>query len=339
MTAKKDLESQGVWFVYDGDCPICAMAAQALKIKQAVGELHLVNARDNRDHPLVAEINRRNLDLDEGMIIKYRGVFYHGRDALHFMALFGGNSGWFNRMNAILFKSKAVAGLCYPLMRTGRNLLLRLRGVPKIRNLMNPGEPIFRTVLKRQFDQLPEVFKRHYAIRPYSRDVVVVQGRLSVRVSLFVGLMSRLFGVLVPWSGDNIPVTVRFESGSDSGGFRFEREFCYPSNKIVRFSSRMEWLKGNELVERMRLGFGWRLAYEWNGEKMLLLHRGYVWCMLGVDIPLPLELILGRGYAEEEALSDNEFRMQTHTAHPLFGRTFGYEGRFAVQEVSCPAGP
>lgn len=337
MTAKNDPQPEGVWFVYDGDCPICTAAAQALRIKQAAGELHLVNARDNRDHLLVAEINQRNLDLDEGMVIKYRGVLYHGRDALHFMALFGNNSGWFNRMNAILFKSKTMARLCYPAMRAGRNLLLRLKRVPKIRNLMNADEPVFRAVLGQQFDQLPEVFKRHYAVRPYSHDVVIVQGSLNVRVSFLVGLMSRLFGVLVPWSGDDIPVTVRFESGPESAGFRFEREFCYPGNRIIRFSSCMEWLNGNELVERMRLGFGWRLAYEWSGEKMLLLHRGYVWRVFGVDIPVPLEFILGRGYAEEEALSDNEFRMQTYTRHPLFGQTFGYNGRFEVREVSCPA--
>lgn len=341
ITAKNDLQPEGVWFVYDGDCPICTTAARVLRIKQAVGELHLLNARDNRDHPLVTEINQRNLDLDEGMVIKYRGELYHGRDALHFMALFGSDSGWFNRLNAVLFRSKTMARLCYPAMRAGRNLLLRLKGVSKIGNLktMNSGEPIFRAVLGRQFEQLPEVFKQHYAVRPYSHDVVVVRGRLNVRVSFFVGLMSRLFGVLVPWSGNDIPVTVRFESGPDSGGFRFEREFCYPGNKIVRFSSRMERLKGNELVERMRFGFGWRLAYEWNGEKMLLLHRGYVWRVLGVDIPLPLEFILGRGYAEEQALSDNEFRMQTYTRHALFGDTFGYEGRFEIREVSCPAGP
>jgi predicted DCC family thiol-disulfide oxidoreductase YuxK len=135
-TAKSGSQTEGVWFAYDGDCPICNTAAHTLRIRQAVGELHLVNARVERGHPLVMEINRRNIDLDEGMVIKYRDVFYHGRDALHFMALFGSNSGWFNRTNAILFKSKTLARLCYPGMRGVRNLLLRLKGVPKIRNLM-----------------------------------------------------------------------------------------------------------------------------------------------------------------------------------------------------------
>jgi hypothetical protein len=149
--------------------------------------------------------------------------------------------------------------------------------------------------------------------------------------------MSRLFGMLVPYSGDDIPVKVRFESGPGSAAFRFEREFFYPGKNAVRFSSRMEWLQGNEIVERMRFGFGWRLAYEWDGRRILLSHRGYVWRVLGMDIPIPLEWILGRGYAEEEALSDSEFRMQTCTRHPLFGKTFGYEGRFEIREVLCPA--
>ena len=60
---------EGVWFVYDGDCPICTHAAHALKIKETYGSLHLLNAREKQSHPLIDEINKQCLDLDEGMVI------------------------------------------------------------------------------------------------------------------------------------------------------------------------------------------------------------------------------------------------------------------------------
>src|ERR1700721_2878296 len=128
-------ENKGVWFVYDGDCPVCSMAAQALRIKAAYGTLHLVNAREDRDAPLLREIKRRELNLDEGMVCD--GQFYHGEDALRFMARYGDSAGWFNWFNRILFRSETVAKLSYPWMRGIRNLLLRLRGVSKLSNLRN----------------------------------------------------------------------------------------------------------------------------------------------------------------------------------------------------------
>ncbi len=44
---------EGVWFVYDGDCPMCNTAAHAFRIKQEHGYLHLVNARETKDDPLI----------------------------------------------------------------------------------------------------------------------------------------------------------------------------------------------------------------------------------------------------------------------------------------------
>lgn len=129
-------EAKGdVWFVYDGDCPICTTAANALRIRQAVGNLHLLNARVQHGHPLLQEIKSKGFNLDEGMVIKFQDTCYHGADALHIMALLGTGQGWFNRMNAWLFRSKCFSGFCYPAMRAARNFALRIKGVPQLRNL------------------------------------------------------------------------------------------------------------------------------------------------------------------------------------------------------------
>ena len=124
-----------IWFAYDGECPVCTYAAHALRIRESVGRLHLVDARTDKDHPLIQRINAEGLDLDEGMVIQFGGRLYHGADALQVMALLGSKYGWFNRATVLLFRSPTLAKLAYPLMRGTRNMLIRLLGVARIDNL------------------------------------------------------------------------------------------------------------------------------------------------------------------------------------------------------------
>jgi predicted DCC family thiol-disulfide oxidoreductase YuxK len=130
---------QEIWFVYDGECPMCSAAAAAFQVRKAVGALHLVNARTDLAHPALAEVNAARLDLDAGMAIKYGGRLYHGADALHLMALIGSEHGWLNKMNALLFRKKSVARIAYPFMRAVRNLAVALKGSGKINNLGRQG--------------------------------------------------------------------------------------------------------------------------------------------------------------------------------------------------------
>ena len=50
------------WLIYDGDCPFCSNYAQYLRVKEAVDELVLVNAREGG--PLVDEVRGLPHDLD-----------------------------------------------------------------------------------------------------------------------------------------------------------------------------------------------------------------------------------------------------------------------------------
>ena len=134
MTAQAP-SKQAIWFIYDGECPICATAAAAFRVREAVGTLHLVNAREEIGHPVLSEVNNARLDLDEGMVVKYGGRLYHGADALQLMAMIGSEHGWLNRMNAALFRSMRVARFAYPFMRAVRNMAIALKGSGKIRNL------------------------------------------------------------------------------------------------------------------------------------------------------------------------------------------------------------
>lgn len=135
MPNMEQAKTEAVWFVYDGQCPLCLMGATHFKVREAVGELNLLDARKEPEHPLMQEINRLGLSLDDGMVIKFKDTHYQGADALHVMAMLGTNSGWFNRFNGHLFKSKTLAKLLYPSFRGTRNLLLKLRSIEKINNL------------------------------------------------------------------------------------------------------------------------------------------------------------------------------------------------------------
>lgn len=122
-----------VWLVYDGECPICRPTANALKIRAAVGELILVNARHS--DPIMLELKQAGLNIDEGMVVKINNTFYHGAEAQHVLAMIGTDEDWFNRINVWLFRSKIIAKLFYPIMKNIRFTVLKIKGIAKINNL------------------------------------------------------------------------------------------------------------------------------------------------------------------------------------------------------------
>lgn len=121
-----------IWLVYDGECPVCRHYVQHVRLQQVAGRLHLVDARD--PSPLRDEVTAAGLDLDEGIVLKIGDQLFHGSDAAHRLSLLTTGSGLFNRVNAWLFQSPRTARLVYPVLRTGRNALLRLLGVRRIGN-------------------------------------------------------------------------------------------------------------------------------------------------------------------------------------------------------------
>ncbi|WP_333023860.1 DUF4166 domain-containing protein, partial [Wolbachia endosymbiont of Pentidionis agamae] len=192
----------------------------------------------------------------------------------------------------------------------------------------------FANVFKKQWKNLPLAIKKRYVNRSYSNDVVTVKGKLNVHCSWVIYLLKpllKIFNTLVPYQGKDIPVTVNLTSKSDSNLLHFNRTFYFP-HKEYHFRSRMMVMKDNSVIEFMRFNLGWHMNYFYDGKKVIMEHRRYVWKICKFLIPLPLSLILGKGYAEEEALSDNEFRMYFEIRHKLFGKVYGYDGNFIIRE-------
>jgi predicted DCC family thiol-disulfide oxidoreductase YuxK len=117
------------WVVYDGQCPFCSRYVSLLRLRDTLGRVELVNAREGG--PLVDEILAAGLDLDEGMVLKIDSRFYHGDECVHRLALLSSSSSLFNRVNRAIFRSPALSRLLYPLVRSGRNALLRMLGRSK----------------------------------------------------------------------------------------------------------------------------------------------------------------------------------------------------------------
>ena len=118
------------WIVYDGQCPFCSRYVQLVRLRETLGQVQLVDAR--KGGPQVAEVRQAGLDLDEGMVLKLDGRLYHGADCINMLALLSTPSSGFNRLNAALFRSRTASRLLYPVLRTGRNAVLRLLGRSKL---------------------------------------------------------------------------------------------------------------------------------------------------------------------------------------------------------------
>ncbi|GAB2935102.1 DCC1-like thiol-disulfide oxidoreductase family protein [Rheinheimera gaetbuli] len=141
MTSTEHSAAPAILLIYDKDCPACNAYCQLVRVRQTVGELQLINAREDSD--VMRELTAQGLDIDQGMVLKMADNLYYGSDAIYMLSLLSSRSGLFNRLNYHLFKSRRVAAWLYPLLRACRNLLLKLLGKRKINNLNISGNDRF----------------------------------------------------------------------------------------------------------------------------------------------------------------------------------------------------
>jgi hypothetical protein len=201
---------------------------------------------------------------------------------------------------------------------------------------MNKNEPVFKPIFAEKWNSLPPVMKKHYANKPFSNDVVTVRGKMNFIIAPWARRVMPLFRflkILVPYPAENVDAAVHFRSEPDSGTYQFDRWIELP-RQTYNFLSKMEHNGGDEIVEKFASGICWRMKYTYDGEKVLLLHKGYALKIFGKIIPLPISAIVGKGYAEEVPIDENSFRMRMTVTHPLFGVYYEYNGVFTVTEMN-----
>jgi predicted DCC family thiol-disulfide oxidoreductase YuxK len=136
------VDSAEILLVYDQECPVCDVYCRMVRIRESVGTLRLVNARDAG--AVMDEITAKGLDIDEGMVLKLGNtLYYYCADAIHVLSLMSSRSGVFNRLTYWMFRSKSLSAILYPLFRFFRNLLLKLLRKSRINNLGLPRRDRF----------------------------------------------------------------------------------------------------------------------------------------------------------------------------------------------------
>ena len=135
------MSREEILLVYDRECPACNAYCQVVRIRESVGDLQIIDARESSE--VMKEITSQGHDIDQGMILKMGGQLYYGADAMHALALIGSRSGVFNRINYWIFKSKTASAILYPILRFFRNLLLKVMRKSKINNLDISGNDKF----------------------------------------------------------------------------------------------------------------------------------------------------------------------------------------------------
>ena len=108
--------------MYDGECPFCKNYVNFLRLRDAFGDIKLINARERtKEREMVDD---QKLNLDNGMVIHFKNKYYHGDDAMHIISTLTEDQGLKNRFTKWVFSSPSRAKFIYPLLRSGRNAAL-----------------------------------------------------------------------------------------------------------------------------------------------------------------------------------------------------------------------
>ena len=122
-------ETSSVAIIYDGECPFCSRYVKLLRLREAFGDVDVIDARS--EHPLAKEAVSR-FDMDEGMAARFGERWYHGADCMNVLALASTRSTIVNRTMAAVFSNPRRAKFIYPWLRAGRNATLRMLGRSRI---------------------------------------------------------------------------------------------------------------------------------------------------------------------------------------------------------------
>ncbi|MGZ8219669.1 DUF4166 domain-containing protein [Methylomagnum sp.] len=184
--------------------------------------------------------------------------------------------------------------------------------------------------------RLAPVIRRHYDISPLDGTPKVLRG---VMEEIFHApiikpwlALARSFEALVPYQGRDVPTEARnWTDPAQPDALFWHRTFHFPDGRQTVFSSRMEAGGNGELVEYLRFGVGIRMAVSERDGALVFTGRDHCWRVGSVVAGIPNWALLGDASIVESAVSEDELRVDFEIVHPVFGRTFGYRGKFGLE--------
>lgn len=198
-------------------------------------------------------------------------------------------------------------------------------------------KPVFQPVFGESWNRLSPVFLKHYANRAYSRDTVVLKGRMRFEASPLARLLSPFmqFNGMVPmFSAEDVPATVQICSKQGGTSVHFAREFAVAGRrKPVRFTTEMQPYAEGEVVDWTNGDIGWHAAFHYKGNALEMTHRGYRLRLFGKSFRLPLEGFIGTCTAWEKAENDNRFSMRMEIRRRNGKLFYAYSGEFDIAGV------
>jgi hypothetical protein len=199
-----------------------------------------------------------------------------------------------------------------------------------------PNLPLFRRLLgEAAWQRLAPAVRRHYDLCPEGTSArlrgVMEEIRHAPPAKPWL-LVAGWFKALVPYQGRDVPTEVRnwTEAGRPDAVF-WHRVFRFADGRATVFASRMERSGPLEVIEFLRFGVGVRMAVSERDGALVYTGQGHCWRLGRLLLGIPDWLLLGQATVVESAVSDREVRVDFELVHPLWGRTFGYRGRFRVE--------
>ena len=122
------IKEPGDRLVFDGQCPFCRAYVASLhdSDESKPATLHKIDARCNPE--LVEQLAAQGLDINQGIVLLKKAVRYQGAEALHLLANTHGARQGLGRLPHYVLRHRFLSFLLYPVLRTIRNIYLRLFG-------------------------------------------------------------------------------------------------------------------------------------------------------------------------------------------------------------------
>ncbi len=97
--------------VYDGECPFCTNFVALQKLRENVGVVSLIDARQHLHDVRAAKA--AGLDVDQGMLVFWNGRIHEGPDAVRLLAQNGTEAGIFPSITRVMLSGERTARLLY----------------------------------------------------------------------------------------------------------------------------------------------------------------------------------------------------------------------------------